>query len=114
MEKDGKLIPYDEVVSQLNHDTVSSSTSIGLGTHKADLFKCGSYSQTATLSLHVEANKYEVGLTWLRDLLYKTVFTPDRLKVIATKLNNSVAQAKRSGRNIVAYVMKGLCYNKGC
>lgn len=31
VERDGQIIPYEDVVAQLNDDTVSSVTSIGLG-----------------------------------------------------------------------------------
>ncbi|KAJ8921035.1 hypothetical protein NQ315_015831 [Exocentrus adspersus] len=111
IERDGKIIPYEDVVAQLNDDTVSSSTSIGLLGGKA-MFRCGSYSQTCTVTLQVEASKYEIGLRWLRELLYKTVFTAERLKVVAMKMNNSVSQVKRSGRSVVAYAMKGMSYSK--
>ncbi|VEN47404.1 unnamed protein product [Callosobruchus maculatus] len=110
LERDGKIISHDEVVAQLNDDTVNSSTSIGIGSH--GMFTCGSFSNSATLVLQVESSKYEKGLTWLRELLYKTVFTVERLKVIAMKMNNSVSQVKRCGRSVVAYVMKGLRYSE--
>ncbi|KAJ8970899.1 hypothetical protein NQ317_009051 [Molorchus minor] len=111
IERNGKIIPYEEIVAELNNDTVSSSTSIGLGGGRGH-FKCGNYSQTCVLNLQVEASKYEIGLRWLRELLYKTVFTTERLKVIAMKMNNTVAQAKRSGRSVVSYAMKGMCYSE--
>nr|CAH7739234.1 unnamed protein product [Callosobruchus chinensis] len=110
LEREGNVIPYEEVVAQLNDDTVSSSTSIGVGSHGT--FTCGSFSNTATVVLQVESSKYEKGLTWLKELLYKTVFTVERLKVIAMKMNNSVSQVKRWGRSVVAYVMRGLRYSE--
>lgn len=111
IERDGQLIPYEDVVAQLNDDTVTTGTSIGLG--GGSLFSCGSYSQTATLAIQVETSKYEKGMQWLQELLYKTKFTLDRIKVIALKMNNTVAQAKRSGRNVASYAMKNLWYSKG-
>ncbi|XP_971907.2 uncharacterized protein C05D11.1-like [Tribolium castaneum] len=106
IRKNGKLIPYEEVIEQLNNDTVSFSSSIGLGSKS--LFKCGPYSHTISVMLQVEVAKYEKGIEWLRDILYNTVFSVDRLKIIAAKMNNAVAQAKRSGRDVVAYAMRGL------
>ncbi|KAG5896524.1 hypothetical protein JTB14_020497 [Gonioctena quinquepunctata] len=110
IERDGKIIPHEEVVAQLNDDTVNSSTSIGI--QRNSFFVCGNYSTTATVILQVEANKYETGLKWMKELLYKTVFTAERLKVIATKMNNSVAQFKRNGRSVVSYAMKGMMYSE--
>ena len=83
----------------------------GLGA--AGLFICGNYSNTATVSLQVEAAKYENGINWLHNLLFKTKFTAERLKVIALKMNNAVAQAKRSGRSVASYAMKNLWYSEG-
>lgn len=106
IEKDGKIIPYEEVVFQLNSDTVS--TSVGIGVSKGGLFKCGPYANTVTMTLQVETAKYTTALEWVKNLLYNTIFTIERLKVIATKMINSVPQIKRSGRNMVSYLMRGL------
>lgn len=45
--------------------------------------------------------------------MYDTELTVDRLKVIATKIINDVAQAKRRGNKIARDLMNGLLYNKG-
>lgn len=111
LERDGKIIPYEDVVTQLNDDTVSSYSLLGISNY--NMFQCGSYSNTACVSLQVDTSKYEIGLKWMRELLYKTIFTPERLKVIAMKMNNSVAQFKRHGRKVASYVMKGMCYQQG-
>lgn len=112
IERDGKIIPYEDVVAQLNDETVSSCTSIGLGGGRC-LFQCGNYSQTCTVNLQVEASKYEIGLKWMKELLYKTIFTVERLKVVALKMTNSAAQVKRSGKTVVSYALKGMYYSKG-
>lgn len=111
LERDGKVIPYEDVVIQLNDDTVTSSSSLGVINYS--LFQCGSYSNTACISLQVDTSKYEIGLNWMKELLYKTIFTTERLKVIAMKMNNTVAQFKRHGRKVASYVMKGMCYLQG-
>ncbi|KAI4464378.1 presequence protease [Holotrichia oblita] len=118
IKKDGVVIPYEDVVTQLNNDTVSTSRAIGLGSGSSCRFKCGSYSYIANIMLQVEIAKYEEGVCWLKNLLYNTVFTAERLKIIAQKMINDVCQAKRSGRDVVAYIMKGLSYaedtNQSC
>ncbi|XP_066250958.1 uncharacterized protein C05D11.1-like [Euwallacea similis] len=110
IERKGVIVPYEQVVAQLNDDTVCSNTSLGLGA--GGLFTCGSYSQSVTLSLQLETSKYQKGLNWIEDLLYHTQFTAERLKVIALKMSNAVAQSKRSGRNVASYAMKNLWYSK--
>lgn len=113
IRKNGVVIPYEDVVTQLNNDTVSTSRAIGLGSGSSCRFKCGSYSYIANIMLQVETAKYDEGVCWLKNLLYNTVFTVDRLKIIAQKMINDVSQAKRSGRDVVAYIMKGLSYAEG-
>lgn len=76
-------------------------------------FSCGPYAQTCTALLQVEAAKFEKGVQWMREILYKTIFTKERIEVIAQKIVNEVAQAKRSGKGVVAYAMEDLRYVKG-
>lgn len=57
--------------------------------------------------------KYEKGVQWIKELLYETKLTPDRLKITAAKMVNDVAQYKRQGNKIVTDLMQGLIYNKG-
>lgn len=52
-------------------------------------------------------------MNWLKELIYNTVFTTERLKVLATKMNNDVAQSKRSGSKIVDDLMKDMYFKKG-
>ncbi|XP_025831305.1 uncharacterized protein C05D11.1 [Agrilus planipennis] len=106
--REGILIPYDEVVMQLQNDTVFYSQQMGLGQSKR--FSCSSFSTTVSIMLQVAAENFEIGLNWLRELLYQTVFTAERLKIIAMKMINEVSEAKRSGRKIVSYAIKSLLY----
>ena len=57
--------------------------------------------------------KYEKGVQWIKELLYETKLTPDRLKITATKIVNDVAQFKRQGNKVVNDLMQGLMYKKG-
>ena len=57
--------------------------------------------------------KYSKGVQWLSELLFSTVFTAERLKIIASKMANGVASMKRNGRRIVQTLMKELNFNKG-
>lgn len=63
--------------------------------------------------LQLEPEKYEEGIVWIRELLYQTKLTPERLRIIAAKIVNDVAQVKRKGNTMVKELMKGLIYNKG-
>ncbi|XP_031827679.1 uncharacterized protein C05D11.1 [Nomia melanderi] len=110
IKENGQLIPHEEVVAELEADTVETAT--GLGVDRSSRFSCGSYGYSATLMLHLEIEKYEKGVQWIKRLLYETELTVNRLKIISTKMVNDVAQLKRKGHKVVGDLMKGLLYNK--
>lgn len=49
----------------------------------------------------------------MQELLYNTQLTTERLSVVATKMINDVAQAKRNGNGIAIDILKSLLYCKG-
>lgn len=51
--RDGKIVPYETVVSELEMDTVAAGTRLGLDA--SGRFTCGSYSQHAVLVLQVRS-----------------------------------------------------------
>lgn len=51
ISENGKLVPYEDVVAELERDTVSSSATMGVS--GGSRFFCGSYSTTAYLSIQV-------------------------------------------------------------
>ncbi|XP_033325130.2 uncharacterized protein C05D11.1 [Megalopta genalis] len=110
VKRNGQLILHEEVVAELEADTVASDTRIGVD--NSFRFSCGSYSHSAILMLHLEIEKYDKGVRWMKELLYETELTSNRLKIIATKMVNDVAQVKRKGSKVVSDLMKGLLYNK--
>ncbi|KAK2579672.1 hypothetical protein KPH14_011595 [Odynerus spinipes] len=110
VKRNGQLIPYEEVVAELEADTAETRTYIGVD--GAARFSCGLYSHSATLMLQLEPSKYQKGVQWIKELLYETELISDRLKIIATKMINDVAQVKRQGSRIVKDLMKSLTYNK--
>lgn len=71
------------------------------------------FAQTCSALLQVDSAKFEKGVQWMREILYKTVFTKERIEIIAQKIINEVAQAKRSGKGVVTYAMEGLRYSNG-
>ncbi|KAL7287806.1 hypothetical protein TKK_0018181 [Trichogramma kaykai] len=108
--RDGVLIPYETIVSELEMDTIAVSTRLGV--EESSRFSCGSYSQSAILVLQVEVDKYDKGVKWINDLLYNTRLTAERLKIISTKIINDVAQMKRKGKKLVDDLLKSLIYKK--
>lgn len=107
-QSDGTLIPYEEVVAAIESDTVSLQTTIGI--EASNQFSCGSYSQTAVLMIKTDYKKYIRGIQWLVDLLNRTEFTIDRVRVCASKIVNAVAQAKRNGNAVSKDLLKAVYY----
>ncbi|KAJ8023724.1 hypothetical protein HOLleu_36243 [Holothuria leucospilota] len=97
VQKNGVLIPYEEVVHQLASDTLKTKSHLGVFGRR---FRCGHFSEVAFLSIKTENEKYTTGVQWLQNILYKTQFTAERLKIVATKMMNEVAKMKRDGRTI--------------
>lgn len=105
---DGTLLPHEDVVTALERDTITMGTHIGL--ESASQFSCGPFSDCCTLMLQVEPKKYGLGAQWLADLLQRSVFQPDRIRVCASKITNAVSQAKRRGNAIVSELLKAMFY----
>ena len=61
----------------------------------------------------MEQEKYERGVEIVKDILYHTKFTPERLKIVAQRMTNDVASSKRKGMKVVRTVMSEMLYTKG-
>jgi len=49
----------------------------------------------------------------MQEILFSTQMTGERLSVVATKMINDVAQAKRNGNGIAIDILKSMLYCKG-
>ncbi|XP_015753164.1 PREDICTED: uncharacterized protein C3H1.02c-like [Acropora digitifera] len=107
--RDGVLVPYDQVVAQLAGDTLDKVSSLGL---KGKRFMPEEFSQLACVSLKLEVEKYEKGVHWLHELLYKTQFTKDRLEIVGRKMMNDVARMKRQGRGVARTLIRDIAFTK--
>ena len=83
------LVPYEDVVAQLATDFLVAKTGLGLKYHR---FMPGSYAQAALLVLQTVPAKYATAVRWVRRLLFQTKLTAERVRVLATKMENSVAE----------------------
>eukprot|EP01087_Luapelamoeba_hula_P007015 TRINITY_DN1709_c0_g1_i3.p1 TRINITY_DN1709_c0_g1~~TRINITY_DN1709_c0_g1_i3.p1 ORF type:complete len:882 (+),score=155.82 TRINITY_DN1709_c0_g1_i3:330-2975(+) len=95
---DGQVIGHEEVVKQLVADTVGYSSTIGFG---GGSFACGTFAQLIQVHLKTEVSKYKRGIELLKDLLWNTQFTKDRVEINVQKLLNEVPSVKRRGMEMV-------------
>lgn len=105
-----ELIPYEAVVAALESDTIETEARLGIETKSR--FSLGPFANSATLCMQIVRGKYETGINWIAELLHKTEFTPDRVRVCASKMVNDTAQAKREGSSIVKDLLKAMYYEK--
>lgn len=110
VKRGNDIVPYQEIVAQLEEDTVATVFRVGLDS--SSRFQAGPFSSTISVILQVEPKKVEQGLKWIQELLYDTVLTEERVKVLATKIVNNVSEVKRKGSTMAYDLMRGLLYGK--
>lgn len=110
IRRDDELIPYEVVVAALESDTIETQARLGIDTKKR--FSLGPFANSATLGMQIVRSKYETGINWIVELLHKTEFTTERVKVCASKMVKDIAQAKREGNSIVKDLLKALYYEE--
>ncbi|XP_072172090.1 uncharacterized protein C05D11.1-like [Diadema setosum] len=107
--RDGVLISHEDVINQLAADTLATRTSLGIRGYR---FRCGEFSQVASVVLKVEKEKYASGVRWLQDILYNVQFTADRIRIVGQKMMNDVAKLKRDGRTVALTVLRDVNFGK--
>lgn len=95
VERDGKTINFEQVVVELESDTV--------GYTMEDAQNLGN-SEMLRISFQVELEKYGTAIALLQELSWNSIFDVERLRVITAKLLADVPDAKRSGDDMLAAV----------
>lgn len=106
--RDDQLIPYEKIVAELFSDTISYGTGIGLSS--TAFYSVGQVSMMMGVMMQVEIDKYDKAVKWYNEILYKTVFTPERIKTVATRLVSDISQYKRSGGKVSSSAINGLTF----
>ncbi|KAA1091647.1 hypothetical protein PGT21_036499 [Puccinia graminis f. sp. tritici] len=89
--KDGSRLSYDEVVHQLDTQTVEYDINLGCP-----------ITQTLEIYMKVEKSKYPTAVSWLGDLLWRSEFDADRLRINTTKILQTIPSRKREGSDVSA------------
>ena len=95
IERDGKKISFEEVVTELDRDTVGYGIDFGSNLGSVEGLK---------VSFQVELEKYETAISWLRELLFDAIFDVERLMAINERLVADIPEAKRSGNDMLTAV----------
>ncbi|KJZ75005.1 hypothetical protein HIM_05491 [Hirsutella minnesotensis 3608] len=95
IKRDGKIINFEQVVMELERDSVGygigSSRSLG----DPDGFM---------IQFQVEPEKYVAAVNWLRTMMFDSVFDPQRLRAAVTKSLADIPEGKRDGRGMASEV----------
>ena len=75
------MLSHEEVVNQLDNETVSYTVGLGVMNFFTDIFR---------VSIKVEIAHYETAIAWLRDLVYGAEFDKDRYIYNKKKTNFSL------------------------
>ncbi|XP_014676544.1 PREDICTED: uncharacterized protein C05D11.1-like isoform X2 [Priapulus caudatus] len=109
IQRNAGLVPYEDVVAELASDTLTTVLTLGVDGSR---FHCGPFAQVAVLMLKVEVDKYRKGIQWAGELLFRTVLTAERVRIIATKMMSDVSRCKRNGQRVVLAAIKDVNYSK--
>ncbi|PWN49324.1 hypothetical protein IE53DRAFT_388475 [Violaceomyces palustris] len=103
LDGSGQKLTYEEVVKSLDEDTLEYEVSLGIGSGFAELI-CA--------EVKVERENYEKAIAWLRDLVWGSEFSVERLKVSASKIVQSLPEQKRDGRAISWALSRAMTQDK--
>jgi Zn-dependent M16 (insulinase) family peptidase len=95
IKRDGQIVNFEQVVMELERDTISYGISSARLLGDAD-------SMMVTIS--VEPEKYAEAIEWLRTMAFDSIFDPQRLKAAITKALADIPEAKRDGRGMASEV----------
>ncbi|CAO1637041.1 unnamed protein product [Jaminaea pallidilutea] len=99
---DAPLIPYEEVVKGLDEDTVEYEAGLSVG---------GGFAENICIEVKVEKAKYAKSIEWLRDLIWRSDFAVERLKVATAKIVQSLPELKRDGRSISWSLLRSMTHD---
>ncbi|KAG7892759.1 hypothetical protein KL936_000933 [Ogataea polymorpha] len=96
LEQDGKLIPYSEVVKDVQRDTISATVSTSFDNN---------FQEFVDFKIVARSENYGKVIDWYTKLLFHTKFTQDRVKVAVEKALNNLPSKKRSGYSMLNTLM---------
>ena len=94
--RDRQRIEFEQVVMELDRDTVDYRIESAESCYNPEMLR---------IDFTVEASKYQIAITWLRELMSAAIFDPIRIKATLARLLADIPEEKRDGNNMV-YAVK--------
>ncbi|KAF2259843.1 zinc metalloprotease-like protein [Lojkania enalia] len=102
IEKDGKRIEFEQVITILEQDTIEFSVDRGTDIGNSEMIY---------IHFVVEAEKLETAVKWLSTLLVDSIFDKDRLVAAVQKMLADVPDEKRDGNSMAFAVDRMIHYD---
>lgn len=102
-DEKGNLIPFEEVVSSLQSETVDSGVSLGLGNSATDLID---------IRIRAKAENYAKAVEWIKHCLFDMVFDEKRVTVLLDNYLASIVELKREGDIMLESLTNRNLYSK--
>ncbi|KAF7558060.1 hypothetical protein G7046_g5890 [Stylonectria norvegica] len=93
--RDGKQVGFEQVVMELERDTISYSLGGARSLGDAD---------GLMIQFQVEPEKYAAAVEWIRTMMFDSIFDPQRLKAGVQKALADIPEGKRDGRGMASEV----------
>jgi len=97
--KGGRRLEFQETVSELERQAVSMNATQG-GAGRRGRFTAGSWPEYTRIGLLFPASAYVDAVEWLKALLHNAEFPPERVKISAQKLLDSIPTQLREGSKV--------------
>ncbi|KAI2084829.1 hypothetical protein LOZ36_004469 [Ophidiomyces ophidiicola] len=91
INRNGQRLEFEQVIVDLERDTVGYSM---------DTCSPGN-SEMLAITFQVELEKYKTAISYLKELTWGSIFEPERLVAVTTRLLSDVPDAKRNGSSMV-------------
>lgn len=101
--KDGVRVEFEEVVTQLEQDTISYS--MNGGGRLRDV-------EAISIQFQIEPEKYAKAIEWIRTMMFDSIFDETRLNAGMAKILADVPESKRSGSSMLYAVDNMIHFDK--
>ncbi|KAJ6238525.1 presequence protease [Anaeramoeba flamelloides] len=108
--RNNKIIEQEQFIKELEKDTIDYSTQIGF--YGNSNFVTGSFGQYLIFKVSGEISKYQLLINYLKEIIWQTFFTAEKLKIAAQNLVNDVARFKRNGWYVAFSSLKYNIYDQ--
>ncbi|RMZ82009.1 hypothetical protein DV737_g2252, partial [Chaetothyriales sp. CBS 132003] len=101
IKRNGAVVPFEQVVTELERDTVGYAIDSAYSLGNVECLR---------VSFQVESSHYQRAISWIKDLLFDSIFDVSRLINITARLLANIPDAKRDGNDMMtaAHIMTHL------